>query len=62
MNLEEEIEVTCPFCGAVFTTCADTSEGSFSTIEDCQVCCKPNVLRVEYDNSAQEYFITSELE
>jgi cysteine-rich CPXCG protein len=41
MNLEEEIEVTCPYCGAAFTTFADTSEGSFSTIEDCEVCCRP---------------------
>ena len=33
-----------------------------SYVEDCQVCCKPNVLRVEYDNSSQEFFITAELE
>jgi hypothetical protein len=30
--------------------------------EDCQVCCKPNVLRMEYDSSSQEFFITAELE
>jgi len=31
-------------------------------LKDCQVCCKPNILRIEYDTSAQEFFITSELE
>ena len=33
-----------------------------SYVEDCQVCCKPNVLRIEYDNASQEFFITTELE
>jgi hypothetical protein len=33
-----------------------------SYIEDCQVCCKPNLLRIEYDPSAQEFVIAAELE
>jgi hypothetical protein len=41
MNLEEEIEVICPYCGARFTTFADTSTGNYSTIEDCEICCRP---------------------
>jgi hypothetical protein len=36
--------------------------GRQSYIEDCQVCCKPNVLRVEYDLSSQEFFIAAALE
>lgn len=44
-------------------TSIDESAGSRQRyVEDCQVCCKPNVLRIEYDLSAQEFFITSELE
>jgi hypothetical protein len=31
-------------------------------VEDCQVCCKPNVLHVSWDISAGEYTISSELE
>ena len=27
-----------------------------------EVCCKPNLLRVAYDNSSQEFFIAAELE
>jgi hypothetical protein len=46
MNLEEEIEVMCPYCGAVFRTSADTSAGSYSTIEDCEVCCHPLAIAI----------------
>jgi hypothetical protein len=31
-------------------------------VKDCQVCCKPNVLRVTWDESAGEYTISAELE
>lgn len=53
----------CAACGEWNTTSVDQSAGSRqSYVEDCQVCCKPNVLRIEYDNSSQEFFITAELE
>jgi Cysteine-rich CPXCG len=41
MNLEEDVEVVCPYCGAIFTTFVDTSAGGYAAIEDCQVCCRP---------------------
>ena len=41
----------------------DPSGGSKqSYVEDCQVCCKPNVLHVEWDRSAGEYTISAQLE
>ena len=53
----------CASCGEWNVTSVDESAGRRqSYVEDCQVCCKPNVLRVEYDNSSQEFFITAELE
>ena len=53
----------CASCGEWNTTTVDESAGRRqSYVEDCQVCCKPNVLRVEYDMSSQEFFITAELE
>jgi len=53
----------CAACGEWNTTSVDESAGRRqSYVEDCQVCCKPNVLRVEYDNSSQEFFIAAELE
>jgi hypothetical protein len=53
----------CASCGEWNDTVVDESAGRCqSYVEDCQVCCKPNVLRIEYDNSAQEFFVTAELE
>ena len=53
----------CAGCGEWNVTSVDETTGRRqSNIEDCQVCCKPNVLQVEYDNAAQEFFITASLE
>jgi hypothetical protein len=53
----------CAGCGEWNVTAVDESAGSRqSYVEDCQVCCKPNALRVEYDTSSQEFFITTSLE
>ncbi len=43
------IEVDCPYCGERFGTPVDLSAGSFSYIEDCQVCCRPIELSGEVD-------------
>ena len=53
----------CAGRGEWNSTSVDKSAGRRqSYIEDCQVCCKPNVLRVEYDIPSQEFFITATLE
>ena len=53
----------CAGCGEWNSTTVDQSAGSQqSYVEDCQVCCKPNLLRVRYDASAEEFFITADLE
>ena len=31
-------------------------------VEDCQVCCRPNVLTIRYDPVEQEFLITAQLE
>jgi len=33
-----------------------------SYIEDCQVCCKPNILHISWDASTGEYTISADLE
>jgi hypothetical protein len=53
----------CASCGEWNVTSVDESAGCRqSYVEDCQVCCKPNVLHIEYDVTGGEFFITSELE
>ena len=41
MNLQEEVEIECPYCGERITLLVDGSAGSQEYIEDCQVCCRP---------------------
>ena len=41
-----EIQVQCPHCGEIITTTADTSQGDYVTIEDCEVCCAPMSIEV----------------
>ena len=41
-----EIQIQCPHCGEIITTTADTSQGDYTTIEDCEVCCSPMNIEV----------------
>lgn len=43
------VDVQCPHCGEHFDTAVDLSAGSFSYVEDCQVCCRPIELAGEAD-------------
>lgn len=53
----------CAGCGEWNETSVDESAGRHqSYVEDCQVCCKPNVLEVAWDPSAGEFTIRAELE
>jgi hypothetical protein len=53
----------CAACGEWNTTSVDESAGRRQNyVEDCQVCCKPNVLRISWDAGAGEFVIDAELE
>ena len=53
----------CAGCGEWNETRVYESAGHRQTyVEDCQVCCRPNVLRVEYDLELEQYMIGAELE
>jgi Cysteine-rich CPXCG len=53
----------CAGCGKWNPITVDESAGrNQSYVEDCQVCCKPNLLRVQYDTGEDEFVITAELE
>jgi hypothetical protein len=53
----------CAACGEWNATNVDESAGgSQSYVEDCQVCCKPNLLRLEYDATEKQFVITAEVE
>jgi transcription elongation factor Elf1 len=44
MDILCEATFECPHCGEEISTTVDTSQGSYSTIEDCAVCCRPIAL------------------
>ena len=52
----------CPGCGEWNETTVDPGGGRRQQyVEDCQVCCKPNVLRVEWETEGG-WLIAAELE
>jgi hypothetical protein len=62
-NCSMQAGFQCAGCGEWNATNVDESAGRRqSYVEDCQVCCKPNVLRVEYDTASQECLIAAALE
>ncbi len=50
MHSVTEERARCPFCGERITLLVDTSPGSHSYIEDCQVCCRPIEVVLDVDN------------
>jgi hypothetical protein len=53
----------CAGCGEWNETTVDESAGGRQEyVEDCQVCCKPNVLRVSWEAGANEFVIDAALE
>jgi hypothetical protein len=41
-----ETEIPCPWCGEYYAATIDTSQGDYTTIEDCAVCCRPIAVTV----------------
>jgi hypothetical protein len=60
--MDDEISYICGSCGEEIVVPLDFSQGSSQEyVEDCPVCCCPNVIRVEIDDEGS-IAIWSELE
>ena len=46
----EFVSLLCPYCWERYETQVDLSAGSFTYVEDCQVCCQPIELSCEVEN------------
>ena len=44
--MQEDAQITCPFCWETLTILLDLSLPAQDYIEDCQVCCQP--IRITY--------------
>jgi hypothetical protein len=48
----------CAFCGEENMTLVDLSQGmTQSYVEDCQVCCRPNLLNISIDEETLDIMI-----
>jgi hypothetical protein len=45
--MQNDIQVTCPFCGQSSMIAVDTYLGSHQFTTDCEVCCRPFRVSVE---------------
>ena len=61
--MQTTADYSCAFCGEVSTTFIDVSAGfSQRYIEDCQVCCRPNILYVSVDEETLDVDIQTDYE
>ncbi|EDZ92477.1 conserved hypothetical protein [Limnospira maxima CS-328] len=59
--MQNTAEFTCAYCGESNVTFIDFSAGGQqSYIEDCQVCCRPNLLYISIDEDTLEIEIFTE--
>jgi hypothetical protein len=50
----------CPHCGEEVDTAPDPGGGGeVEYVEDCPVCCRPNVLRATYDPESDDFVVTA---
>ena len=61
--MQTTAEYYCAYCGETNVIFVDLSAGSYqSYVEDCQVCCQPNILYLQVDEETLDVDITSEPE
>ncbi len=46
MNLQESVDIQCPYCWETIEVLVDLSISEQSYVEDCQVCCRPILLSI----------------
>lgn len=61
--MQNTAEYVCAYCGEANVAFIDFSAGSHqSYVEDCQVCCRPNVLYVHINEDTLDIEISSDYE
>lgn len=51
--------ISCPYCGEQYETQVDLTAGSFTYVEDCQVCCQPMELSVEVNEAGELHSVVA---
>jgi hypothetical protein len=47
------VTVQCPYCAEQYETQVDLTAGTFTYVEDCQICCQPIELYVEVNEAGR---------
>lgn len=59
--MRDEGSYVCPECGEEIVVPLDLSAGRAQEyVEDCPVCCHPNIIHVEFDNDTAQVWAESE--
>lgn len=53
------IDIQCPYCGESIAVAVDDSAGDQQYIEDCQVCCRPILIRATVDADGASHVTAS---
>ena len=62
-SMQTTAEYYCAYCGEPNTTFIDISTGlSQQYVEDCQVCCRPNILYITIDEETLDVDIQTDCE
>ena len=56
----EFVDVYCPACGEPLQLAIDMSAGAQAYVEDCQVCCRPMLVRVAVDEVGLQVEVEAE--
>lgn len=55
-SMDDEAAYVCPSCGEEIVIPIDITEGTSQRyVEDCPVCCCPNVISVEFGSDGEPY-------
>ncbi|REJ88362.1 MAG: CPXCG motif-containing cysteine-rich protein [Planctomycetota bacterium] len=58
--MQEEASYVCAACGEEIVVPVDPSAGAHQEyVEDCPVCCRPNVIRVDIDADGEAFVSAS---
>ena len=52
-HLLKTIQIHCPYCGEILEILIDNSAGNQEYIEDCQVCCSPIEISIQFSSAGE---------
>lgn len=52
--MNEEIFIQCPYCGESWAVEPEPSSEVIEYVEDCHVCCRPVLIRVNYSEHGSD--------